>query len=439
MHLGAWIRAGCTALLTAAALGLALTGSDAADWPQWLGPSRDGITTERVASWPPKKLWKRSVGLGYTSPVVAEGRLYAVGHEKGTKARKGRGTDTVYCLDAGTGAVVWKHSYDCLTERRDSTAGYPGPRSTPAVNDGAVYTLSLDGHLLCLEAATGRVIWSKNLPADMGAKTPFYGYCCSPLVHDEKVIVEANIPDGGSYVAFDKRTGDVVWKAGSNGASTASPAAMTVNGGTAVLFASDNVLAGHDISTGQELWRAKLEWTTWMGPVPSGELIFASSASLGRGCAVFRFGENEPVWKARRKYQALHCNTVILDGHVYGSDNTRTDYQYQDNNRSRLRCIELATGEVRWTLKGMGWANVIVAGGRLLILRECGEIVLMEVSPSGHRELGRTKVIEGPCWTVPALADGRIYCRSNDGEMVCLDAGAGEGGGTAASDFKDPE
>lgn len=392
-----------------------------ADWPQWLGPNRDGVTSERVAAWPPVTLWKASVGLGYTSPVVADGRVYVAGHNKGTG---GRGTDTVYCLDARTGSVIWKRSFDSLTERRDKTAGYPGPRATPALDDGAVYTLSLDGRLFCLDAATGEVRWSKNLPEEMGAKIPFYGYCCSPLVCGDKLIVEANIPGGGSYAAFDKRTGDVVWKSGNESASTASPVVAHVNGRAVALFVSDSVLAGHAVDSGEQLWRIKLGWTTWMGPVVSGELVFCSSASLARGCAVFRFGEEEPVWRAKRKYQALHCNTVLWNGHLYGSDNTRTDYQYEDNNRSRLRCIDFATGEVKWTLKGMGWANVIVAGGRLLILRACGELVLMEVSPEGHREIGRAKVIDGPCWTVPALAGGRIYCRNNRGEVVCLDVAA---------------
>lgn len=416
------------ALLSALPAGTAL----AADWPQWQGPTRDGKTRERITRWPPRELWRMQAGVGYASPVVAGGHVYVVGHEKSDEAGKGRGTDTVYCLDAGTGEVSWRHAYECQTERRDSTAGYPGPRATPAVDSGNLYTLSLEGHLLCLDAQKGDVVWSRNLARDMGGKIPFYGYCGSPLVHGDKVIVEANIPDGGSYVAFDSKTGEVVWKVGNESASSASPALASFGEdaeGTAVLFISGKVLAAHDVSDGRQLWRVDLGWDTWMGPVTSGDLVFASSASLSRGCAVFRFGEREPVWKARRKYQALHCNTVILDGYVYGSDNTRTDYQYQDHNRSRLKCIELATGEVKWTLKGLGWANVIVAGdlpgqavpGRLLILRESGELVLMEVSPSGYKELGRAQVIEGPCWTVPALAEGRVYCRSNRGEVVCLD------------------
>ena len=409
------------ALLAAATLHLTASSAASADWPQWLGPGRNGITNETVEHWPPKVLWRASVGVGYTSPVVARGRAYFVGHESRPDEKKG--TDVVSCLDAASGAILWRHSYDCLTEKRDRTAGYPGPRATPAVDGDAVYTLSLEGHLFCLDSTTGDVVWSRNLPKDMGAKVPFYGYCGSPLVHGDRVVVEANVPDGGSYVAFDRKTGEVVWKNGSESASTASPALMQVDGRAVVLFISDQVLAAHDLETGSQLWRVELGWTTWMGPVPADDLVFASSASLSRGCAVFRFGSDGPLWKARRTYQALHCNTVIWDGHVYGSDNTRTDYQYQDGNRSRLKCIELTTGEVKWTLKGMGWANVLVARDKLLVLRESGELVLMEASPSGHAEVGRAQELEGPCWTVPALARGRIYCRSNKGEVVCLDVG----------------
>jgi len=410
-------------LATAAALLVPAAGG-AADWPQWQGPSRNGLTPEAIASWPPRRLWSAQVGRGYSSIVVAAGRAYALGHEP-REETPGRGFDRVVCLDARTGDVLWRQSYDCLTSRRDSTAGYDGPRATPAVADGAVYTLSLEGHLHCFDAETGRILWSKDLVKELGGAIPFYGYCCSPLVSGGKVVVELNAPNGGSYAAFEAATGRLLWKAGSNSASTASPALARAGGKELVLFVSDNVLAAHDLASGEEVWKTSLKWTTWMGPVADGELVFASSASLARGCAVFRIGEKVPLWEGKTTYQALHCNTVLWEGSLYGSDNTRTDYQYSDNARSSLKCIDFRTGEVHWTLKGMGWANVIVARDRLLVLRESGELVLMKVSPSGYEELGRAKALDGPCWTIPAISGGRIYCRSNRGEVVCLEAGPG--------------
>jgi outer membrane protein assembly factor BamB len=411
-----WLACACVAAQL-----LAARSGVGADWPQWLGPDRDGHTTETIASWPPRHVWRARVGVGYSSPVVADGRVYALGHEKPAAGPEGRGKDSVFCLDAATGSELWRHQYDCQTARRDSTASYPGPRATPAFADGSVFALSLEGLLTCLDARTGTVRWSHDLPRDLGGEIPFYGYCGSPLVYGRTVIVEANAPKDGTYAAFDVATGRLAWRSGGDGASTASPALAHVDGLDLVLFVSGRILAAVDATNGSPRWRVDLGWDTWMGPCVAGELVFASSASLARGCAVYRIGRDAPLWTARRTYQALHCNSVIAGGHVYGSDNTRTDYQYEDHNRSSLKCVELTTGQVAWAVKGLGWANTIVAGDTLVILREAGELVLVDASAAACRERGRAQVVDGPCWTVPALAGGRIYCRSNAGDIVCVD------------------
>jgi outer membrane protein assembly factor BamB len=414
-----------TAILIA--MMLAAAPASAADWPQWLGPNRDGVSPEttRLADRPdPKEIWRASVGLGPSSPVVAGGRCCVMGYTGGLEDP--HGTDTVWCLDAETGEIVWKHSYDCKgCESQD--VKFAGPRATPTVDGNAVYTLSLMGQLFCLDAATGKVLWSKDLVKDLGGKVPgFYGYCCSPLVYAEKLILEVN-SKGGDYVALDKATGKVLWQASANRATCASPVLTEIDGAPCVLFVSANTLCGIDPAMGRQLWSQGLPWIHWMGPgAVSGNKVFVSSASLSRGCALVRIEKNKPliVWQDQKKFQTLHCNAVYWKGHLYGFDNRGTDYSKQDDKKSSLKCLDFATGEEKWSRAGMGWGNLILADDKLIVLRESGEVVVAEATPAEYRERSRTPVLRGPCWTVPALAGGRLYLRSNAGDVVCLDVRA---------------
>jgi len=397
------------------------TEATVCDWPQWLGPARNGISpqTGLFHKWPPKKLWTAQVGWGPSSPVVSNGRVYVMGHAKQTKSR---GTDTVYCLDAKTGTVIWKHAYPALTCKTQDVY-VAGPRATPAVDGNAVYTFSVDGQLFCLDATTGNVIWSKDVTRDLGGRIPgFYGYCCSPLIYGKVLIMEINAPNS-SYVALDKASGEVIWRSGTDGATCGSPVVTQIDGSPCAVFVSSNSVVGVNVADGRGMWRQGMDWIMWMGPLAvAGNQVFVSSASLNRGCALVRVERGQPriIWQDKTKHQCLHCNTVLYDGYLYGFDNTGTDYDRADSRKSSLKCIKFDTGEVRWVKPGMGWGNLILADGKLIILRETGELVVADAAPDAYRERHRADVIPGPCWTVPALSAGRLYCRNNTGELVCL-------------------
>ncbi len=398
-----------------------MTAASRADWPQWLGPNRDGISVEPARAplaQTPQPLWTTSVGVGVSSFVVSDGRALTMGHVRGPQ---NRGTDTVYCLDADTGKVIWTHAYDCLSCRSQDVRFY-GPRATPTIDGERVFTLSLEGHLFCFEGHSGKILWSKNLPADLGGRIPVYGYCCSPLVYGDRLVLELNAKDA-SYVALDKSTGDTIWRLAGGDVTCGSPVLTQIDGTDCVVFMGGSAVVGVDAQTGSQLWRHPTWGHAWMGPVVSGNNLFVAHASLPRGCGLIRIEAGKPrvVWEDRaRKFQTLHCNSVIWRGHIYGFDNTGTDYQGKDSRKSSLKCLDLDTGEVKWTQRGMGWGNLVVHDEKLIILRETGEIVVARASPERYEELVRAVVLGGQSWTVPAIVEGSLYCRNNAGDAVCL-------------------
>ncbi len=395
--------------------------ASADDWPQWLGPSRDGLSREishdplAQAPWP---VWKASAGVGVSSLVVSRGCVFAMGHARGPRDR---GTDTVYGLDADTGSVTWTYPYECQSCKSQDVRFY-GPRSTPTVDGDRLFTLSLEGHLFCFAARSGKVLWSRNLPRDFHGRIPVYGYCCSPLVYGEKLILELNAQDA-TYIALDKSSGDVVWRLAGGDVTGGSPVLTQIDGKDCVIFMGGGSVVGADPQTGAQLWRHGTWGHAWMAPTVCGNSIFVANASQPRGCGLIRIDAGKPavVWEDRaKKFQALHCNSVIWQDHIYGFDNTGTDYQGKDSRKSSLKCIELHTGRVRWVKSEMGWGNLIVHDGKLIILREAGELVVAKAVPEAYEELLRTAVFGGQSWTVPAIANGRLYCRNNAGEIVCL-------------------
>ncbi|MEK7675513.1 MAG: PQQ-binding-like beta-propeller repeat protein [Verrucomicrobiota bacterium] len=406
----------------------------AEDWPQWLGPQRNGISAETGSAsllLEPRKLWRASVGVGCSSVAVRQGRAYTMGHLKQTPKR---GLDTVYCLDAESGTVVWKHSYDCATCISQDVL-FDGPRSTPTVEGNAVYTLSAEGDLFCFDAASGKIVWSKDLTKDLPGRIPVYGYCCSPLVNGNLLILELNAPNA-SYVALDKVNGQVVWQASGGNVTCGSPALMRLDGLDCAVFAGGGAVVGLEAATGKELWRHRTWGHAWMGPVVSGNKVFMANASLPRGCGLSQIDNLKPkvLWQDSKKFQTLHCNAVMWDGHIYGTDNTGTDYQGTDSKKSALKCLDAKTGEVKWARERMGWGNLIVSDGKLILLRETGELVMADASPLGYDERARVQVMAGPSWTVPALANGKLYCRNKAGDVVCLQLKATGGEAVAGKD-----
>lgn len=377
----------------------------AADWPQWRGPTRDGISTETGWStqWPaggPRQLWQLTVGTGCASVAVAAGRLFTMGNSNEQ--------DTVYCFDATTGKAIWKYTYACPLNPRLFEGG---PGATPTVDGDQVYTLSRVGHLHCLQTASGKLLWSKQLTNDFGGKVPTWGYAASPIVLENKVIFDAGAPDAAT-IALDKLTGNVLWKSGTEGASYGTLMPFTHAGKTCLASFNAFGLIVRDAATGQEL--ARYPWKTNYDinaatPIIAGDKIFISSG-YNHGSALLQFSGDKLTTLWENKKMRNHFNSCVLwQGHLYGFD------------METLACMNFATGAVTWKQTGLGKGSLMLADGKLIIQAERGDLVIATVTPTAFKEIARAKVLTGRCWVVPVLANGRIYCKNNLGELVCSD------------------
>ena len=384
------------------------SAANAVDWPQWRGVNRDGVSTEKISpsGWGkdgPKQLWKKQVGTGVSSVAVRGGHLYTMGNIGNM--------DVVYCLDAATGAEIWKHTYP---QALDSRQFEGGPGGTPTVDGDRVYTLSHEGDLFCLSAPSGKVVWSKNLQKDFGGRRQRWGYAGSPLIDGNLVILDAG-GEGASTVALDKTTGALKWKSGDDVAGYSSPVAFDLAGTRCVAVFKADALVGLNAANGRELWR--YPWKTAYGvnaptPIVSGDKIFITTG-YGTGCALLqvRAGEPTEMWRNRNLRSQLG-SPVLVQGYIYGIDG--------NVGGGELRCLDLASGEIKWK-ENIGGGALIAAGGHLLALNERGELIVAEASPTGYREVSRAQVLGGHCWVAPAVADGKIYCKNNQGSLVCLD------------------
>ena len=378
------------------------------DWPRWRGPDLNGVSRETgwTTSWPsegPKQLWKANVGIGFSGVTVAEGRVFTIGNENET--------DTVFCFDEKSGKLLWKHAYPCPLDPKYYEGG---PGSSPTVDGTRLFTLSKRGHLFCFDGAIGKVIWQKNLLEELGVKKPEWGFSGSPLVEGNLLIL--NVGEAGTGI--DKTSGKVVWSNGKDIAGYATP--IPYNSGSERLAAifSGKALVGVSAKSGKEHWR--FPWVErWLinatDPILVDNRLFIST--FDKGCALLQLsGGGAPTIVWENKNMGNHFNScVLVDGFIYGV-NGNTDKAERD-----FRCLDLKTGDLKWSHKGLGLGSVMANHKKLIILSERGELVVAEASPSSFKELARAQVIGGKCWTVPVLANGRIYCRNAQGNLVCVD------------------
>jgi outer membrane protein assembly factor BamB len=389
-------------LILVAAL-LAATAS-AADWPQWRGPNRNGISSESIStSWPadgPKVLWRASVGTGFSSISISQGRAYTMGNTNNE--------DTVWCFDAAIGKTLWKHTYAAQL----SPQWYEGgPGSTPTVDGNRVFTISKWGNVFCLDAAKGTVVWQRDLRQD-GVKPNRWGFAGSPLVWGELVILNA----GTAGIALDRNTGRIAWSNGTDPGGYASPTRFVSGAGECVLIFAAKHLVALDPQSGHELWRQSWE-TAWdtniTDPLVHGGSIFISSFS--RGCGLFSVADGKPVMTYTNSILRNHLSAGILVG----------EYLYAFNGEAKqetdFRCLHLPTGELKWARKDPAFGSLIMAGDKLVVLSEKGELLLGQASPEEFKPLARAKVLGGVCWTPPALANGRLYIRNARGQLRCLE------------------
>ena len=376
------------------------------DWPQWRGPARNGISAETgwSAEWPaegPKVLWKAEVGLGFSSFSVAKGRVYTIGHANET--------DTVFCLDADKGHVIWYHAYPSEIGDKFYEGG---PSSTPTVDGDHVYTIGKWGDLFCFDAARGRIVWSKNIAKESAAAIPAWGFGGSPLILGD--VLYLNIGESG--IALEKATGKILWKSEEGECGYTTPLPFPGNEGL-LLFSSGKAFIAADAKTGKESWRVK--WMPQYGvnaadPVlHDGRMLI--SAGYGKGAALVRFGKSEPEILWQHRLLRLQMNpAVFLSGSVYGVDGN-------DKEKTALKCLDFESGVQKWAYPLNNGGSVTAADGRLIVLGGDGELMVGPASPEGFKPSARAKVLEGKCWTVPVLANGRIVCRNAAGQVVCVD------------------
>lgn len=392
-----------------------------APWPQWRGPNRDGISAETGwrKDWPadgPRQLWKAKVGEGMSSPVVAGGRLFTQGND-------GQDRENLFALDAATGAELWKHSLPCKTTAHEMPIVPNGPGATPTAAGGHVFALTREGDLVSIEANTGKLAWRKNLVIDLGGKRPVYGYAQSPLVENGTVFVDlgAAPEQTGSTVALDAATGEVRWKTGTGEAGYSSARSFTRDGQRYIAMFKGEALDVFDPRDGRVAWSFRTtarDFTNSATPVFVGHRILVSNTSTDESAALLDWDAGaapnvRPAWK--HKQFALLFNTAIpLGGCLFAFNEKRRGHH-------EFTCVDATTGATRWVSDSVPTSTFILADGHWIFLTRDGEIVFAPATSEELKPGARFKAVEGKCYATPTLANGRLYVRTNAGELVAFD------------------
>ncbi len=401
--------------------------SNAGDWPLYRGPNQDGISAEKAdIQWSgdgPKVLWRTPTNRGFSSFAVSGGKAFT----QVVRNIRGNSREICLALDAETGKELWiadvaKAEYQ---GGGDTAGGGDGPRSTPTINGGKVYLLTPDLVTHCLDANTGRPIWTRSLKdQNHGRNIPWASAASVPV--DGNLIFVGGGGPGESMLALNKNTGAVVWKTGDEIITHSTPVVATILGQRQVIFFMQSGLVSVDAGNGKPLWKYpfKFSVSTAISPVVSGDIVYLS-AGYGVGSAACRIQKQGGGFTATRLWfipgkggeKALvnHWSTpVCKDGYLYGM------FGFKFFKEGPMKCVELATGKVMWSQPGFGQGNVILVGNRLVALAEDGNLVVIEATPDAYKEIARTKVFDDKCWTTPAFADGKIYVRSIS-QSVCFD------------------
>ncbi|MCI0458630.1 MAG: PQQ-like beta-propeller repeat protein [Gemmataceae bacterium] len=385
-----------------------LKTTSANDYPEFLGPQRRGTLTGLglARAWsvqPPRLLWRQPIGAGWSAFAI-------VGSHAVTQEQRGE-QEMVVCYDLRTGGVQWTHQDPV---RFSEAMGGDGPRSTPTILGGRVYTVGATGLLNCLDGATGQRIWSCDILADNDSKNLQWAKSCSPLVVDNLVVVSLGEGPPHCLAAYDKETGKRVWRAGHDKASYSSPVLTTLAGRRQIVVVNATSVTGHNPADGQLLWEHPWpgEYPKVSQPVPvAGDRVFVS-AGYGVGAALLQVKagagdqlEVAAIW-SNRHMKTRFTNVVVHDGFVYGLDD------------GILECLELATGARKWKDGRYGHGQILLVDDLLLVQAESGDLILVEANPTGLRELSRYPALNSKTWNNPALS-GRYLLVRNDREAAC--------------------
>jgi outer membrane protein assembly factor BamB len=379
----------------------------AADWPQFLGPSRNGIYVGAPLNdkWPstgPRVLWRKQIGQGLSGPVVAGKRLILF-HRVDDR-------EVVESFDAFTGAAQWRHAYP--TTYRDDFAFDEGPRAVPVVADGIVFTYGAEGKLHAVNLATGKPLWNVDATRQFDVTKGFFGAAGSPLVEAGKVIANVGGKKAG-IAAFDAKTGKVIWTSTTDAASYSSGIAATILGRRYAVFLTGEALVGLDPADGQvrfrRPWRARQAASVNAAtPLVVGNTIFVS-AEYGPGAGALQFdGTNlTDLWLSDEVLSNHYATSVFHEGTLYG-------FHGRQEFGPIFRAVDLQSGKVLWSTGRFGAGSVTLAGNRLLIVRESGELVIAPASPKSFQQIAAAQLLPPTMRAYPALADGVLYVRNDD-------------------------
>lgn len=440
-------------------VGILVPHCRADDWPRWMGPGMDGVwhETDTVDQFPdagPPVLWRKEIGSGYAGPSVVGDQLFVMDRISKNEERTGDkvennikkagpiiGGERVRCLNTKTGEEVWSHSYDC-----EYKIAYPtGPRCTPAVAGDQVFTLGAMGRLICFNKADGEIVWEKELTSEYEAKPPVWGYASHPLVDGEMLLVPVG-GKGSGVVAFNKNTGEEIWRAVTTMDICYAPLALFEPDGVErqLIFWHAEGITSLNPQTGDEYWNVKFpeernpSQTAIATPMLSGNQLLI--AEFYKGSLLLEIGSNPPSvtekWRQHKMnpkgddaLNAMMATPLIKDGFAYGIG-------YNGRGQGVMRCTELATGAMKWSKgdwlakKPVAFATAFIVrnGEKYFLFNDIGELMIGKLTPDGFEELDRAKLLEPTSvargrdvvWSHPAFADGKMFVR-NDQEIICVD------------------
>lgn len=401
----------------------------AGEWRQWGGPNRNFIVDGAALAdeWPasgPTILWSRPLGLGHSSIVVDEGRLFTLYRPGQEGSGSFAAEEAVIALDAATGKTLWEHKY--ASEPLNFRFG-AGPHATPLVVGSLVFTGGTNKQIHAFDKATGKVVWSHDLVADFGAPPTLIrpavkaGYACSPVAYKNTIILSAG-GDGQAVMAFRQSDGELVWKSGDFLTAEAAPLLIDVDGQTQAVVFGGQTINGLDPDTGEMLWSHAHDTNGDMNnsmPVwGDGNILFLTSAynAGSRALRLTRQGEKTQVdelWFSNRM-KIMFSNAVRLGDHVYGTSG--------DFGPAFLAALDVNTGELAWQERGFGRSSLIHADGKLIIMDENGSLALARVSPGGVQVISKAKLFDTTSWTAPALSGAILYARDRE-KILALDLG----------------
>ena len=373
------------------------------DWPQLLGPNRNGIYSDNDIKWPSGFAWQRDIGEGFAAPVIADGKVI-VFHRKANK-------EVVEAFEVKTGKTVWRTEYP--TTYKDDFGFDEGPRSAPTIADGKVFTFGAEGVLQALELSTGKKIWRLDSYHLYDVKKGFFGAACAPLVADGKVFMQIGGKDIG-VAAFDAATGKIKWRSTSDEASYSSPTLAPFG---VVFFTRAGIVVANPANgkvTFTMPWRSRSQSSVNAAtPIVEGNILFITS-SYGTGAIALDFSSNPPrkLWSNDDSLSAHYATPVLKDGFLYGLHG-RTE------TGQELRAVELRTGKVVWNMPVGGAGSVTLIKDKLMFLRDDGQIFKINLSSKQLDVLGNFKVVDGKVRAFPAIGSG-LVCVRNTKMLACL-------------------